>query len=1005
MPRVRFLAAVRQFALAAIVAATARAAPVALTNPSFESGRNLGSGLFGDGELEDTGGINTLTGWTVIATDNTSASPHNNNKEVAVGWGNLTPADPAAGASPTPQALSLMSGAAIAQATAIPWSSLSAGQILTLTIAVGDRNNNNNPPTNTPRWSDESFFGLSDGLAGRGGAPNDGQGGPLDPNWITGIVARTPAVATPPGGFKSGTMGDLILTHTVTAADLARGGNIGVFIASIGNRDATSLGLSYNYFQSFYDHVRLDLSASTDSDNDGLPDSWENLYFGSPTAADPAANPDHDGLTNLQEFQRGTHPVNPDTDGDTLSDGAEVNGTLNPWNSGVLGTPPGTPTDPLKADSDNDGFRDDFEIANATDPNNLASPPRPNIVFIIADDLGWTDLRTGPSGPNVLAGINHGSDFYQTPNLSRLADQGLSFTHCYSCINCSPTRAAMLSGQYAPRSGNGVYLVDPLYRPDYTPVLQSPSQNQDVPASTATYAETLKARGYVTAHFGKWHVGGHEGGSGTLPLAQGFDFNYGGTSAGVPNSYYASSQAYAGNVGPELDAWAGNYTQSYLDTILKGPAAGPLHQRATVPNYPDLILNNSTHGNNKHLTDAMGDAGTAFIQNHLAGPNGGKPFLLQFNFYAPHEPIEPRHDLKVKYQGLPGGTYHRNASYAALVESMDQTLGRLLDRLDDPNGDGNTADSIAANTLVVFTSDNGGVETYTDNAPLRFRKGSFFEGGIRVPLIVRRPGTVPAGQQTATLVHSVDFYPTLVAHAGATMPAGPFFDGTSFDAHLRSPAASPRDRAPVFWHFPGYIDNRGRPCGVVVKRIGGKDYKLIYNYDTQYVGNNPPPEGLKVLTTPWELYNLTDDLSETNNLADGRYSNHLLHGAIADELASDLHAWLTQATPDWSPKQPTYRSDGTAVPLAPASVPDVTVPFAQAFRVTSVATGPGPDQVTLTWNSEAGFRYDIEASSDLTNWQSLATAITAAAATTTRTVTDPQQPGDGRRFYRVRLRA
>lgn len=478
-------------------------------------------------------------------------------------------------------------------------------------------------------------------------------------------------------------------------------------------------------------------------------------------------------MSNLQEFQRGTHPTNPDTDADTLNDGVEANGTLTPWSGGVQGTRPGDPTNPLAADSDGDGLRDDFEISNHSDPNNPASPARPNIVFILADDLGWTDLRTtGSSGPNVIGGTNHGSDFYQTPNLDRLAAQVLSFTHCYSCINCSPTRAAILSGQYAPRSGNGVYLVDPLYRPDYTPSLQSPSQNQDVPASTVTYAETLKTRGYVTAHFGKWHVGGHEGGSGTLPLAQGFDFNYGGGTAGAPNSYYAASQTFGSNVGPELDAYAANYTQTYLDTILKGPAADPLHQRAATPNNPDLLPNNTTHGNNKHLTDAMADAATAFVTNHRGGPNKDTPFLMQVHFYAVHEPINPRHDLKVKYQNLPAGSRHGNASYAALVESLDQAVGRIIDRLDDPNGDGSTADSIAANTLFVFSSDNGGVETHTDNAPLRFRKGSFFEGGIRVPLIIRRPGTVPAGQQTDTLVHAVDFYPTLAAHAGAAMPAG-----------------------------------------------------------------------------------------------------------------------------------------------------------------------------------------------------------------------------------------
>jgi arylsulfatase A-like enzyme len=634
----------------------------------------------------------------------------------------------------------------------------------------------------------------------------------------------------------------------------------------------------------------------------------------------------------------------------------------------------------------------------------LSGQAKPNIVFILADDLGWSGLRTGPSGPNVIGGTNHGSDFHETPNLSRLAAQGLSFTNCYSCLNCSPTRAAILSGQYAPRAGNGVYGVGPIFRPDFTPGLVSPVQNEDVPGVMVTYAETLKARGYVTAHFGKWHVGGHEGGSGTLPLAQGFDFNFGGTSEGNPKTYFAASQRFDSKIGPELDPFAANYTRSYLDTVLKGPAANPLHLRAAHPNNPDLLPGNPIHGKNKHLSDAVADASTAFITNHCGGPDKDKPFLMQVNLYEPHTPIEPRFDLKTKYQNLPAGTLHTNADYAALVESMDQAVGRIIDRLEDPNGDGSTDDSIAADTLVLFSSDNGGDDRFSDNAPLRFGKGSLFEGGIRVPLIVRRPGTVPAGAQTDTLVHSVDFYPTLAAHAGAPLPAGVNFDGTSFDAHLRNPTANPRERSPIFWHFPGYLDNRGRPCSVVVKRIGGKDYKLIHSYDTEYIGDDPPADGLKVLGTPWELYNLTDDLSETLNLADGRYSNDLLYGAIADELAADLHAWLTQPGSDWDPKQPTRLTDGSAVPLAPAEVPAVPVDFEQSFRTTAAAKGPGPNQFTLTWNSEAGFHYDLEGSTDLKHWQTLATAVPATGSSTTHTVADPQQGSTKKRFYRIRLR-
>jgi len=636
-------------------------------------------------------------------------------------------------------------------------------------------------------------------------------------------------------------------------------------------------------------------------------------------------------------------------------------------------------------------------------------PPdgKPNIIFILADDLGWTDVRGGATGPNVIGPDNFGSDFYQTPNVARLAAEGLSFTHCYVQPNCAPTRAALLSGQYAPRSGNGVYVVSGLNRGNGTPDLVGPSQNQDVPASHVTHAETLQGAGYVTAHFGKYHVGNHEGGNATMPENQGFEYNFGGKQAGAPGSYYASSQVFHGNVGPGLDAWAKNYNQGYLDTILKGPASDPLHQRAATDNNPDLILSDgsSNHGSNKYVTDGMGDAAIAFLDDHHRGEMKDHPFFMQFHTYAVHTPIQARWDLRRKYADtVPDGTWHSDNQYAAMIEAMDQTIGRITDWLDDPNSDGNTGDSISDNTLVIFSSDNGGHIGPTDNKPLRHRKGSFWEGGLRVPLIVRRPGTVPAGQITDTLVHAVDFYPTILKHAGVDMPGDINFDGTSFALHMDDPTGSPRDRGTIFYQFPGYLDNRARPCSVAIKRVGGKDYKLIHNYDLTYVGNNPQAEGIKVLTEPWELYNLTDDISETTDLINGSYSNHLLYGELADTMAAELLAWLTQGGDDWNAKQPTYRSGGGTVPYPSADVPDITVPFEQEFRATDGTPDTDDNEVTLTWNSESGFKYDIEGSDTLVDWDPLQTGITATGASTTRTVPDPAIATSDRRFYRVVLR-
>jgi hypothetical protein len=230
--------------------------PLSLSNPSFETNRSTSStGAFGSGDLQDLG-LTSPTGWSVIATDNTAAT--NNGQEISFGWISLTPAHPSSG-PPQPQALSLMAGAVIGQTSNVAWSSLAAGDVLSLRIAAGDRNAN--APTGTPRWADNSFFGLSDGLATRLGAPpgtpsNDAGSAT---SWIGNQVTQT-FVGTPPNGYKSGTMGDVALTYTVQASDLTRSGNVGVFIASLGTRDNTSNGTSGttpNGNQSFWDNVRL----------------------------------------------------------------------------------------------------------------------------------------------------------------------------------------------------------------------------------------------------------------------------------------------------------------------------------------------------------------------------------------------------------------------------------------------------------------------------------------------------------------------------------------------------------------------------------------------------------------------------------------------------------------------------------------------------------------------------------------------------------------------------
>lgn len=594
-------------------------------------------------------------------------------------------------------------------------------------------------------------------------------------------------------------------------------------------------------------------------------------------------------------------------------------------------------------------------------PGQVTRPPAspgPNIIMMLADDLGWTDLSTGK--PN----LGNGSAFYETPNVARLADQSLCFTSCYMHPNCSPTRAALFSGQYAPRAGNGVYNVNNLNRGNGTPILVGPSQNEDVPADTYNLAEAMRDAGYITAHFGKFHVGGHEGGSATLPLNQGFDFNYGGQANGAPGSYFASSGTFGGNIGPELDPYASPYTSAYLAD--RG-----------------FVDTNALVGTDKHLTDAMGDAFVDFMNDHRSGLHADYPVYMQFHLYAVHSPIQPRPDLPPKYQVKPPDGGHDHANYASQVDSMDQAVGRIMDYLDDPDGDGSTNDSMVADTVLIFASDNGGFIGPTDNTPLRERKGSFYEGGIRVPFMVRWPGEIPADTRTDTLVHPVDFYPTFLALAGAAEPTNQVLDGTAFADHLRDPA-TPRPREAIVYHFPGYLDTRAWPSSTVIKDIAGERYKMIYYYE----------DGKR------EMYNLSQDLSETNDLLDGDYWKWLLNQSAAEDLAETITQWLTRDEPDWAPSYPTVRASGTLLSAPPPGVDPVVVPRDEQFRMVEPVVMNPPTGIRLSWPAIPGHTFGLEASSDLESWTLIVDDLITIGNRIEYTFTDPPA-ALGRRYYRV----
>lgn len=431
---------------------------------------------------------------------------------------------------------------------------------------------------------------------------------------------------------------------------------------------------------------------------------------------------------------------------------------------------------------------------------------RPNIVFVLADDLGWTDV-------NVFDPKHRG--YYETPHIDKLASQGMMFTQAYTNgANCAPTRAALMSGQYYP------------HQPIYT--VGSSGQGKLIPAENATHlppdkitiAEALKEGGYTNTLIGKWHIGSP---GRTGPKEQGFDINIGGYLAGNPSR------------------WEGGYFR---------------------PNNNPYI---DDAGENEYLTDYLTRKAVSFIQNHQ-----DEPFYLQLSYYTPHSPLQAPQALKEKYQQKEGVGGHNNATYAAMIESLDRGVGRLMDVLDRLD--------IADETIFIFYSDNGGRGGYqdlgrkdngiTDNSPLKAGKSSFYEGGIRVPLIVRWPDVVEPGTQSDEPVISIDFYPTLLEAAGLEKPEGYLLDGVSLMPLFESTDGT-LDREVLYWHFPGYPNNAWRTSPVSVIRWG--PWKLMKFYE----GNR------------LELYNLENDLSEQHNLANEKPEKRR-------QLHDRLKHWLEQ---------------------------------------------------------------------------------------------------------------
>lgn len=459
----------------------------------------------------------------------------------------------------------------------------------------------------------------------------------------------------------------------------------------------------------------------------------------------------------------------------------------------------------------------------------------PNILLILIDDLGWRDLAC------------YGSTFYETPNLDRLASEGMLFTDAYAaCPVCSPTRASLLSGKYPATLGVTDWIDWGGHVHPCRGRLVDAPYVKELSLAETSLASALREGGYQTWHVGKWHLGGEA----TSPQCHGFEENIGGCHWGSPSTGYFSP-------------WQ-------------------------MPHLPEDKVAPGTY-----LTDHLTDEAIRLI-----GRRDDRPFFLNLWHYAVHIPIQSPAALVAKYrdkaadlgldqipaleEGEPFPTEHlrhlrvqrrlfqSDPDYAAMIENLDTNIGRLLEVVDD-------------NTMVIFTSDNGGMCTAdgspTTNRPLAEGKGWMYDGGTREPLIIRWPGVVQPGSVCTAPVTSPDFYPTLLQAAGLPLRPQQHVDGISFLPALQG--AAEFDRGPLFWHYPHYGNQGGTPGSAI--RAG--DWKLIEFFEDGRL----------------ELYHLREDLGETLNLA-GHYP-----GMTAD-LHRQLQAWrdrvsarIPQPNPNWNP--------------------------------------------------------------------------------------------------------
>ena len=429
--------------------------------------------------------------------------------------------------------------------------------------------------------------------------------------------------------------------------------------------------------------------------------------------------------------------------------------------------------------------------------SNKESLDKPNIILIVADDLGWSDLSY------------MGSEYYETPNIDKLSKSGMTFYNGYaSSANCAPSRATMLSGKY--HTEHGIYTVRNSDR-------GSRKTRKIIPIETKTtldldffvIPEMLKEVGYTNGHFGKWHLGD----VGFHPEQSGFDVNIGGNRHGGPGGYFAP--------------------------------------------YPNPELENEPKG--EYLTDRIGDEVVKFIDQ-----NKENNFFAYVPFFSVHTPIQSKPDYQKKYSNKESNEYHNRPDYAGMIQSLDENIGKILDKIDTLN--------LSENTLIIFTSDNGGIRAISNQYPLRAGKGSYYEGGIKVPMIFSWKGKIEAETDSYERISNLDFYPTIKNLVGYKENID--LDGVDLTPIFKGEKLKKRE---LYFHFPIYLEPyrvqldsgtdplfRTRPGTVIIK----DNWKLHHYYEDN----------------KFELYNLEKDISESKNLVE-------INKEKKTELLMDLNNW------------------------------------------------------------------------------------------------------------------